>query len=112
MPQLNRRYPRGAAKRRKKEERIKADEKCKGFLDRFVVVQVVLVSLQSRVQLEAPKLLIVANSYVCLVQWFPTFSGLRHPTEENYNLRQPRPATRGGKSGNCPPQIFTSPCIC
>jgi len=61
MPQLNRNYPSGAAKRRKKEVRIKADEKCKGLLDRLVVV-VVLVSLQRRVQLQAPKLLVVAMS--------------------------------------------------
>jgi len=38
MPQLYGKYPSGAAKRRKKEERIKANEKCKGLLDRFVVV--------------------------------------------------------------------------
>jgi len=37
MPQ-NRKYPSGAEKRRKKEQ-DKADEKCKGFLDRFVVVE-------------------------------------------------------------------------
>jgi len=34
----NRKYPSGAAKRRKKEE-DKVDEKCKVFLDRFVVVE-------------------------------------------------------------------------
>ena len=40
MPQLNRKYPSGAAKKRKEEERIMTDEKCrpKGLLDRFVAV--------------------------------------------------------------------------
>jgi len=53
MPQLNRQYPSGAAKRRIKEERIKADEKCKRLLDRIVVVSSgrLLVSLYRRVQL-------------------------------------------------------------
>jgi len=35
---LSRKNPSGAAKRRKKEERIKVDENCKGLLDSFVVV--------------------------------------------------------------------------
>jgi len=35
MAQLNRKYPSVAAKRGKKEGRIKADEKCKNLLDRF-----------------------------------------------------------------------------
>jgi len=34
MPHLNRKYPSGAAKRRKTEEILK----CKGLLDRFVAV--------------------------------------------------------------------------
>jgi len=38
MLQLNRRYPSGTVKRRKKEANIKADEKCNGLLDSFVVV--------------------------------------------------------------------------
>jgi len=38
MPQLNRKYPGGAPKRRKKKGRIKTYEKCKGVLDRFVIV--------------------------------------------------------------------------
>jgi len=42
MPQLNRKDPSGAAKRRKKEERIKLTKNVK-----------VLVSLQRRVQLQA-----------------------------------------------------------
>jgi len=64
MPQSNRMYANGAAKRRKKEERINAHEERKGLLDRFVGVaqQVVLLSLQRRMQLQAPKLLIVAMS--------------------------------------------------
>jgi len=38
MPQLNIKYPSGAAKRRKNVERIKANGKCKGLLDRSVVI--------------------------------------------------------------------------
>ena len=37
VPQLNRNYSSGAAKKRKKEKSIKANEKCKGLLDIFVV---------------------------------------------------------------------------
>jgi len=37
VSQLNRKYPSGAAKRRKKLESIKVNEKCKGLLDRFIV---------------------------------------------------------------------------
>ena len=37
VPQLSRKHPSGAAKRRKKEESIKANEKCEDLLDRFVV---------------------------------------------------------------------------
>jgi len=66
MPQLNSKYPsrKWSSKKKKKEERIKADEKRKGLLDRFVVVvqYMVLMSLQRRVQLQAPKLLIVVMS--------------------------------------------------
>ena len=36
MPQLNRIYESGAAKRRKKEESRKIDARCKGLMDRFV----------------------------------------------------------------------------
>jgi len=55
MPQLNRRYPSGAAKRRKKEEKIKLTKNVTAFS-----TDLLLVSLQRRVQLQAPKLLIVA----------------------------------------------------
>jgi len=55
MPQLNRKYPSGAAKRRKKEERIKLMKNVK-----VSSTDLVLVRLQRRVQLQAPKLLIVA----------------------------------------------------
>jgi len=55
MPQLNRRYPSGAAKRRKKEERIKLTKNLT-----VSSTNLVLVSLQRRVQLQAHKLLIVA----------------------------------------------------
>jgi len=47
----------------KEKGRIKADENCKGLRDRFVVASGrLLVSIQRRVQLQAPKLLIVAMS--------------------------------------------------
>jgi len=62
MPQLHRKDPSGAAKRRKKEERIKLTENVK-----VSSTDLVLVSLQRRVQLQAPELLVVANSYNCLV---------------------------------------------
>ena len=62
MPQLNRKDPSGAAKRRKKEERIKLTKNVK-----VSSTDLVLVSLQRRVQLQAPELLVVANSYNCLV---------------------------------------------
>jgi len=57
MPQLSRKYPIGAAKRRKKEERIKLTKNVK-----VSSTDLVLVSLQRRVQLQAPKLLIVTIS--------------------------------------------------
>jgi len=65
MPQLNRKYPSGAAKRRKKEESTKAEEKCEGLLDRFVVVtnrtgEPTEVSAASSTQ-------VVNSSYVCLM---------------------------------------------
>jgi len=37
MPQLNRKYPSEAAKKRKKEERITTDEICKGLLVRLLL---------------------------------------------------------------------------
>jgi len=61
MPKLNGKYPSEPAKRRKKEESINVDQKCKvDWTD--LLSQVVLVSLERRVQLQAPKLLIVAMS--------------------------------------------------
>jgi len=36
VPQFSRKYPSGAEKRRIKSESTKADEKCKGLLDRLV----------------------------------------------------------------------------
>ena len=62
MPQLNWKDPSGAEKRRKKEERIKPTKNVK-----VSSTDLVLVSLQRRVQLQAPELLAVANSYNCLV---------------------------------------------
>ena len=71
LPQLNKKYPSGAAKRRKKEERIKLMKNVK-----ISLTDLVLVSLQRRIQLQAPELF--NSSYNCLVQWFPT--GVpRHP---------------------------------
>jgi len=55
MPQLNRKYPSEAAKRRKKEERMKLTKNVK-----ISSTDLVLVSLQRRVQLQAPELLIAA----------------------------------------------------
>jgi len=49
MPQLNRKYPSGAAKRRKKEERIKLTKNVKVSSTDWV-----LVSQQRGVQLHAP----------------------------------------------------------
>jgi len=44
----------------------------------LLLLQMVLVSLQRRVQLQATSTQIVNSNYVCLVQWFPT--GVpRHP---------------------------------
>ena len=65
MPQLNRQYPSGAAKRRRKEERIKTVEKCKRLLDRIVVVsggagEPTQESAASRTQ-------VVNSNYVCVV---------------------------------------------
>jgi len=55
MPQLNWKDPSGAEKRRKKEERIKPTKNVK-----VSSTDLVLVSLQRRVQLQAPELLAVA----------------------------------------------------
>jgi len=63
MPQLNRKYPSGAAKRRKKEESIKADEKWKGLLDRFVVAG---GSGEPKEENATSSTQVVNSSYVCL----------------------------------------------
>jgi len=60
LPQLNKKYPSGAAKRRKKEERIKLTKNVK-----ISSTDLVLVSLQRRIQLQAPELF--NSSYNCLV---------------------------------------------
>jgi len=60
LPHLNRKYPSGAAKRRKKEEKNKADEKCKGLLDRFGTSESTEESTASSTQ-------VVNSSYNCLV---------------------------------------------
>ena len=65
MPQLNRRDPSGAAKRRKKGRKNKADEKCNGLLDRFGTSEPAEESTASSTQ-------VVNSSYNCLVQGFPT----------------------------------------
>jgi len=65
MPQLNRRYPSGAAKRRKKGRKNKADEKCNVLLDRFGTSEPAEESTASSTQ-------VVNSSYNCLVQGFPT----------------------------------------
>jgi len=57
MRRVNRKYPSGAAKRRKKEKRIKLTKNVK-----VSSTDLVLVSLQRRVQLQVPELLIVALS--------------------------------------------------
>jgi len=62
IPQLNGKHPSGAVKRRKKEERIKLTKNVK-----VSSTGLVLMSLQRRVQLQAPELLIVVNIYNCLV---------------------------------------------
>jgi len=54
MPQLNKKYPSGAAKRRKKEEIKKLTKNVK-----VSSTDLAPVSLQRRVLLQAPKLLIV-----------------------------------------------------
>jgi len=65
MPQLNRKYPSGAAKRRKKERKIKTDEKCEGLLDRFVVVA--SGTSDPTEESAASSTQVVYSSYVCLV---------------------------------------------
>jgi len=55
MPQLNRKYPGEAAKRRKKEERTKLTKNVK-----VSSTDLVQMSLQRRAQLQASELLIVA----------------------------------------------------
>jgi len=65
MPHLNTKYPSGAAKRRKQEEIINADEKCKGLLVSMFVVasgtgEPTEESLASNTQ-------VAKSRYVCLV---------------------------------------------
>jgi len=66
MPHFNRKYPSGAEKIKEKvRKHIKVDEKCKGVLDRFVVVasgtgEPTEGSAGSSIQ-------VVNSSYVCLV---------------------------------------------
>jgi len=60
MPQFNRKYPSGAAKRRKK-----ADEKCKGLLDRFFVVT--SGTSEPTEESASSSTQVVNSSYVCLV---------------------------------------------
>jgi len=69
MLQLNRKYPSGAAKRRKKKGRIKA-KKCKGLLDRFVVIA---GTGELAEEGAASSTQVVNSSYVCLVQGFLTW---------------------------------------
>jgi len=65
MPQLNRQYPSGAAKRTIKEERIKADEKCKRLLDRIVVVSG--GTGEPTHESAASSNQVVNSSYICVV---------------------------------------------
>jgi len=66
MPQLNRKYQSGAGKRRKTEESIKLMKNVKvSWTHLLLLLQVVLVSPQWRVQLQAPELLIAAMSVHC-----------------------------------------------
>jgi len=60
IPQLNRKYPSGAPKKGKK-----ADEKCKGLLDRFVVV--IGGTGEPTEESAASSTEVVNSSYVCLV---------------------------------------------
>ena len=62
MPQFNRKYPGGAEKTREKWESIKVDEKCKGLLDRSVVVASGTGEPTEESAGQAPKLLTVAMS--------------------------------------------------
>jgi len=62
MPQLNRKYPSGAAKRNKMEKRIKVMKNVKVSWTGLLLSHLVVVGLQKRVQLQAPKSFIVAMS--------------------------------------------------
>ena len=62
MPQFNRKYPSGAEKNKEKVRKHKVDEKCKGLLDRFVIVA--SGTGQRRVHVHTQ---VVSSSYVCLV---------------------------------------------
>jgi len=65
MPQCNRKYPNGAAKTRKKWESINVDEKCKGLLDRFVVVA--SGTGEPSEETAGSSTQVVNSSYACLV---------------------------------------------
>jgi len=65
MLQLNRKYPTGAAKRRKKQESIYADEKHKSLLDRFFVIT--SGTGEPTEESTASSTQVVDSSYVCLV---------------------------------------------
>jgi len=67
MPQLNRTYPSGSEKRGKKKGRVKADEKWKCLLDRFVVIE---GTGELAEESAASSIQVVNSSYVCLVQCF------------------------------------------
>ena len=62
MPQFNRKYPSGAEKNKEKVRKHKVDEKCKGLLDRFVVVASGTGEPTEESSGQAPKLLTVAMS--------------------------------------------------
>ena len=66
--QFNKKYPSGAEKNKKKQESIKVDEKCKGFLDRFVVVTSGTGEPTEESAGQAPKLLTVAMSAQCIIR--------------------------------------------
>jgi len=65
LPQLNRKYPSGAPKRRKKKGSIKAYEKCKGVLDRLVIFAG--STGEPTEESKASSTQVVVSSYVCLV---------------------------------------------
>jgi len=70
MQQFNRKYPSGAEKTRKKSESIKVDEKCKGLLDRFVVVA--SGTGEPTEECAGSSTQVANSSYVCLLQLCPT----------------------------------------